>query len=117
MLCPLGWHVPTDADWTTLITNLGGVTVAGGRMKETGNTHWMLPNTSATNTSGFSGLPGGYRYNDGTYFGIRYGGHWWSSVENDTNTAWDRALSYDYGSVDVLFDNKRYGFSVRCMKD
>ena len=80
-VCPTGWHVPTDAEWTTLTTFLGGENVAGGKLKETGTTHWTTPNTGATNETGFTALPSGYRYIDGTFLTIFSMGIWWSSTE------------------------------------
>ena len=77
-LAPNGWHVPTDAEWTTLTTCLGGASVAGGKMKETGTAHWQSPNTAATNSSGFTGLPGGICSNDGTFNLSGSNGIWWS---------------------------------------
>src|SRR5205085_6409714 len=77
-LAPLGWHIPSDAEWTTLENCLGGSSVAGGAMKETGITYWLSPNTSATNSSGFTGLPGGYRNpSDGSFYLISSNGIWW----------------------------------------
>lgn len=81
-LAPTGWHVPTDAEWTTLTTCLGGITIAGGKMKETGTAHWQSPNQDATNSSGFTGLPGGYRFSYGSFNFIGNYGFWWSSSEN-----------------------------------
>ncbi len=78
-LAPVGWHVPTDAEFTTLTTYLGGESVAGGKMKVTGTTTWVTPNTGATNTSGWAGLPGGYRTNDGAFANVGYNGTWWSA--------------------------------------
>jgi uncharacterized protein (TIGR02145 family) len=117
-LCPTGWHVPSDAEWTTLTTFLGGVIVAGGKMKEAGTTHWQSPNTGATNESGFSGLPGGYRLTNG-YFStiIGYNGYWWSSSEYSTSSAWYRYLTYDTSTIYRGVDYKEYGFSVRCVRD
>ena len=92
-VCPLDWHVPSDEDWTILTTHLGGVSVAGGKMKETGLGHWNSPNIGATNESGFSGLPGGRRSSDGPFVEIRYGGWWWSSSQDFAGNAWDRRLS------------------------
>jgi len=80
-LCPTGWHVPTDAEWTTLTTYLGGESVAGGKLKELGTTHWTTPNTGATNETGFAALPGGYIYYDGTFDFIGNIGGWWSATE------------------------------------
>jgi uncharacterized protein (TIGR02145 family) len=114
-LCPTGWHVPSDAEWTTLETSLGGSSVAGGKMKST--TGWNSPNTGATNESGFTGLPGGYRGNDGTYNAIGASGFWWSSTEGDSTLAWIRRLGYNYSNVNRSLNDKRNGFSVRCVRD
>ncbi|MFN5215052.1 MAG: fibrobacter succinogenes major paralogous domain-containing protein, partial [Bacteroidota bacterium] len=114
-LCPTGWHVPTDAEWTTLTSFLGGETVAGGKMKST--TGWNAPNTAATNESGFSGLPGGRRYNTNGYFLVGYNGLWWSSSESSTTSAWLRDLYYASGTAYRYGSNKQDGFSVRCLRD
>jgi len=115
-LCPSGWHVPTNAEWTILTDFLGGETVAGGKMKTT--TGWQAPNTGATNESGFSGLPGGIRdFLDGSFDVIGNIGYWWSSTEFNTYGAWDRDLGYSYGSAGGGGGYKRNGFSVRCLRD
>jgi uncharacterized protein (TIGR02145 family) len=117
-VCPTGWHVPSDAEWTELTDYLGGTSVAGGKLKETGTTHWASPNTGATNETGFTALPGGLRSNFGYFNNIGgYGGYWWSSTENDASNAYGRSL--DYGSLDLGSDadNKKIGFSVRCVRD
>lgn len=116
-LAPEGWYIPTDFEWTTLGTCLGGDDVAGGPMKEIGTTHWTAPNTGATNISGFTALPGGFRDNGGSFGSIGGGGTWWSSSENTSGNALQRGLSY-YSVVlsDGGFD-KNYGFSVRCLRD
>lgn len=117
-LAPEGWHVPSDAEWTTLTTFLGGEYVAGGKMKEAGTAHWLAPNGGATNSSGFTGLPGGYRNSYGTFYTIGNYGYWWSSTEPTTYDAWYRYLAYDGGDVGRGFGNvKPYGFSVRCLRD
>lgn len=117
-LCPAGWHVPSDAEWTTLTTYLGGEDIAGGKMKETGTTHWEFPNTGATNGSGFSALPGAYRFYNGYFNDVGYTGYWWSATESSTTTsAWYRDLSYIYSSVYRYYINKELGFSVRCVCD
>ena len=116
-LAPTGWHVPTDAEWTTLTTCLGGETIAGGKMKETGTAHWQSPNQDATNSSGFTGLPGGYRYNNGTFYFIGYNGYWWSSSEDFTTYAWYRDMYYYNGIALSYYYNKENGFSVRCLRD
>jgi uncharacterized protein (TIGR02145 family) len=117
ILAPQGWHVPSDAEWTTLTDFLGGVQVAGGKMKSTGTSLWSSPNTAATNESGFSGLPGGYRYGGGTFYGVGDYGIWWSSSEYDTAGAWFRALFYNDGVAGRDNNYKYFGFSVRCLRD
>jgi uncharacterized protein (TIGR02145 family) len=117
-VCPTGWHVPTDAEWTVLTDYLGGASVAGGKMKEVGTTNWNSPNTDATNTSLFTGLPGGNRIINGYYYLIGNNGYWWSSTEYNTLSAWNRDLDYDYGNAARRnYDNKTNGLSVRCLKD
>jgi len=116
-LCPTGWHVPSDADWTTLTTYLGGVSVAGGKLKETGTTHWTTPNTGATNEVGFTAFPGGYRFIDVSFLGIGDIGSWWSSTEYAPPHAWFRYLGYDDADVGGNYTNKKSGFSVRCLRD
>ncbi|MBU3714533.1 MAG: hypothetical protein FGM46_06245, partial [Ferruginibacter sp.] len=98
-LAPQGWHIPTDAEWTMLATTLGGASLAGGKMKEPGTLNWTTPNTGADNSSGFAGLPGGYRYDAGTFYNIGSFGGWWSSTESSTVRAWCRSLDYGYGDV------------------
>ena len=116
-VCPTGWHVPTDAEWTVLSDYLGGEPVAGGKMKSTGTQYWSSPNTDATNESGFSGLPGGDRFGSGTFGSIGSLGYWWSSTESGTNGAWDRGLDYSSGGVYRYDVNERVGLSVRCLRD
>jgi len=116
-VCPAGWHVPSYDEWTTLITYLGGESVAGGKLKKTGTTHWESPNTGATNETGFAALPSGYRTNDGTYLVIGYGGYWWSSTERSSTYAFSRSMYYDYSDVSRSFFSKGLGFSVRCLRD
>ena len=116
-LCPVGWHVPTDAEWTTLTTYLGDVSVAGGKMKSIGTTYWNSPNTGATNESGFSALPGGFRGSDGSFNSISYDAFFWSATEYDSNFAWFRALYSYNGSVNKSYNYKSVGASVRCLKN
>ena len=116
-LAPEGWHIPTDFDWTTLENCLGGAAVAGGAMKETGTIHWTTPNTEATNISGWAGLPGGSRNGSGAFFNVGSGGYWWSSTEGSTTNAWVRYLNYTNGNIYRNSVNKKYGFSVRCLRD
>ena len=115
-LCPSGWHIPSDSEWTTLTNYLGGESVAGGKMKSTGTTLWSSPNTEATNESSFSVLPGGCR--DGIMF--TDGGdmaYFWSDTENGKSHAWIRTLFYFDGSVERYGDGKSVGASVRCLRD
>jgi len=118
-IAPVGWHVPTDAEWTTLSTYLGGLSVAGGKLKEAGTLNWASPNTAATNETGFSALPGGHRYDDGMFVGVGYYGFWWSSSEYDATYAWYRYMSYSgssvYGGSSGYVVGKADGFSVRCL--
>ena len=116
-VCPTGWHVPTDAEWTVLTDYLGGESVAGGKMKEVGTSNWNSPNTDATNTLLFTGLPGGFRYDSGYYNYIGNYGYWWSSSENNTSDAWSRGLNYYSGEANSYYGNKRGGLSVRCLRD
>jgi uncharacterized protein (TIGR02145 family) len=117
-VCPTGWHVPSDAEWTELIDFLGGKNVAGGKMKEVGTTSWSSPNSDATNTSLFTGLPGGYRYVDGKYSNIGYHGFWWSSTGYNTgSSARLRFLVYNSGDAVMSGYYSVNGLSVRCIKD
>jgi uncharacterized protein (TIGR02145 family) len=116
-VCPVGWHVPTDGEWITLTTFLGGMAVAGGKMKEAGLAHWKTPNTGATNESGFAGLPGGGRHYYGTFYSIGSFGSWWSSTEDETTYAWGRTLGSNSGYVYRDYNFKGSGFSVRCLRD
>jgi uncharacterized protein (TIGR02145 family) len=109
--------VPSDAEWTTLTDFLGGDATAGGKLKEEGTSHWNNPNTGATNESGFTGLPGGYLFDNGTYYSLRNVGHWWSSTESDADHAWDRYTYFMYDSVSRENYSKKIFFSVRCLKD
>jgi uncharacterized protein (TIGR02145 family) len=121
-LCPTGWHVPTDAEWTTLTDFLGGLGVAGGKLKSTGLQYWISPNQFvATNESGFSGLPGGYldfSFNNNRVFAaVGRLGCWWSSTEKSTTGAWFLDLIYSSGGASRSYGPKRAGFSVRCLRD
>jgi uncharacterized protein (TIGR02145 family) len=116
-ICPTGWHVPTDAEWTTLTTFLGGESVAGGKMKSSGTTYWNSPNTGADNSSGFSALPGGLRYFDGSFVGISLYAYFWSATEDGTSYARFRYLHNLVGNVYRSNDYKSFGFSVRCLRN
>jgi len=117
-LAPTGWHVATDAEWTSLTTLLGGETVAGGKLKETGFSHWTSPNTAATNASGFTAISTGRReYTDGSFINLGFDGFWWTSSSYDPNYSWYRYLHYDVANIYRANFHKQYGFSVRCVKD
>ena len=128
-VCPDGWHLPTDAEWKTLEMYLGMSqtdadntgwrgTDEGGKMKEIGTTHWNSPNTGADNSSGFSALPGGYRYGyDGTFSHLGYRGSWWSATEHGSDLAYNRRLYYANAEVYRFYYSKSNGFSVRCVRD
>jgi uncharacterized protein (TIGR02145 family) len=117
-LCPTGWHVPTDDEWTILTDFLGGLNLAGSKLKETGTTHWAAPNTGATNDAGFTALPGGSRGGgDGVFHDLRAFGYLWSSTK--TSSAWAYARRLDFNSISVTRNTylRQGGFSVRCIKD
>lgn len=117
-ICPLGWHVPTEDDWNTLTDNLGGTTVAGGNMKDT--TLWQSPNGGATNSSGFSGLPGGYRSGlDGHFAQQTIGGYFLTHTTNNgfTGNALIFKLYYSYEHSNFINFKKGEGASCRCVKD
>jgi uncharacterized protein (TIGR02145 family) len=123
-IATVGWHVPTDAEWTTLINYLGGEIAAGGKMKETGTTHWITPNTGATNESGFTGLPTGARGSGGSnpepFFSFMGEcGYYWSSSEPGPNYAVGDycRLSCDNAIVFRYDNSKAEGFAVRLVKD
>ena len=138
-LCPTGWHVPTDAEWTQMITVLDPTACgtctgnnhsifAGGKMKTTGTLSagtglWQDPNTAATNNSGFSGLPSSHRNSGGLHSSVSLGltGYWWSSSPNLDATspvfAHKRYLRHDYGNAFRSSSYKQFGFSVRCLRD
>jgi uncharacterized protein (TIGR02145 family) len=113
-----GWHVPTDAEWQTLVDYLGGSSVAGGKMKETAYSHWRSPNSGATNESGFSALPGGYRHDsDGTFVNLGSYAYFWSSSESGAYYAWHLYLYYASSVASRGSHLKRTGFSVRLVRD
>jgi uncharacterized protein (TIGR02145 family) len=117
-LAPVGWHVPTDTEWTTIGTSLGGNSVAGGKMKITGTAYWASPNTGATNETGFAGLPGGFRNSDGSFYNILTDGYFWSATSSGSSDALFRYLN----SANALLNTysslpQKLGFTVRCIKD
>ena len=114
-LCPVGWHIPSYAEWTILENYLGGSLVAGGKLKSTSSL-WTFPNTGATNESSFSGLPSGGRY-DNDYLGIGKSGTWWSSTANSSSNSYYKTLDYDNDRLSGQYWTNYTGYSVRCIKD
>lgn len=116
-VCPSGWHVPTNSEWTELVDHLGGEFIAGGKLKENGTLHWVSPNEGATNESGFTALPGGMRGYGGPYGNMGYAGNWWSLSENTTIEAYSWGLSFNNESIYYGGSDKKVGFSIRCLKN
>jgi uncharacterized protein (TIGR02145 family) len=121
-LCPIGWHVPTYDEWELLVSHLGGKDVAGGKLKETGTRHWESPNTGATNESGFTALPSGTRGSFdaiGIFVGLGTCSFWWSStyISGPAAYADDRSIIYSSSKLFSADEDRRYGNSVRCVKN
>jgi uncharacterized protein (TIGR02145 family) len=117
-IAPTGWHIPSDAEWTILINYLGGLSVAGGKMKEVGISHWGIQNIGAAdNSSGFTCLPGGYRLGAGSFNHLGYYGVLWSSTDGIPDGAWNMVLASNLITVNRNYDLKQAGFSVRCIKN
>lgn len=115
-ICPTNWHIPSNAEWNTLVNFLGGSNVAGGKMKESGAIYWPNPNAVATNSSGFSGLPGGYRSYDGSF--DNWGtGHFWSSSSSSFFSVQGLFLYFWDQGVHYINEHSTFGYSVRCIKD
>lgn len=122
-VCPSGWHVASDVEWTALENYLGGTDIAGGKLKEVGTSHWLSPNIDATNESGLTIRPGGYRFANGQFTAIGMDGNFWTSTEFDNFGSpfiWARSLSHQLGSSfrgNEPKSNSQIGFAVRCIKD
>ncbi len=117
-VCPAGWHLPSRVEWNTLIAAQGGATVAGGKLKETGLTHWASPNEGATNISGFTGIPTGSRAPTGACNSYTTVSYLWSSTERDNTYAWYCAVGYNYaGAYTDVNTGKNVGSGIRCVKD
>jgi uncharacterized protein (TIGR02145 family) len=116
-IVPAGWHLPSAAEWQTLIDSSGGGEHAGGNLKETGTSHWKSPNTGAANENGFSALPSGYCDNAGRFFTQGYYATFWTATECGPFSAWGRHLSRGDTKVYLNCISKSFGFSVRCIKD
>jgi uncharacterized protein (TIGR02145 family) len=114
-LCPNGWHVPTDEEWTALTDYVGGASIAGTKLKTTSG--WNSDG-NGTDYFGFSALPGGARsLYDGGFSGLGSNGYWWSITESDAASTWGRRMGYDGEGVSRYYGSKRSGFSVRCVRD
>ncbi len=116
-IAPVGWHVPSDNDWIILVNYLGGSIVAGGKLKEAGTAHWNSPNSGANNSSGFTALPGGFRVQNGTFYGPGNEAYLWSATEADALNAKDFYLHYNGADAGHGNTDKENGLSVRCVKD
>jgi len=127
-IAPVGWHVPTDAEWTTLVNYVSANLGTSGSVAKAlaAATNWAAStgagaignDLTKNNSSGFSALPGGYRYSDnGTFRYVGSNGNWWSATEGDTGNAWNRLMDYYYSLVYRYNYNKTNGFSVRCLRD
>lgn len=114
-LCPSGWHLPTDNEWATLVTGLG--TNPGGKLRSTGTSLWLSPNTGATNESGFSALPGGIRSDRGDFGGIRTIANFWTGSRTDGRGALGRFTISGVAEVNSDYHGERSGLSVRCVKN
>jgi uncharacterized protein (TIGR02145 family) len=116
-LCPAGWHVPSRDEWQQLRDVMGDTLTGGGKLKEEGTEHWKTPNTGAVNSMGFTALPAGIRYFEGTYNSLSYFTSFWSSTAADDNKAWYLSLYYSDAIAAMNKTSKKDGFSVRCIKD
>ena len=117
-LCPVDWHVPSDAEWQALVVYLGGEFVAGGKLKETGSVFWYDSDNKPSNETGFSGVGGGKRDGGGIFYGMRGDGDYWSSTKSATsNNAWNIDLYYDNGMLRRQLSYTGFGYSVRCVKN
>jgi uncharacterized protein (TIGR02145 family) len=116
-ICPSGWHVPTDAEWTTLETYLDNEAPTGSVGSKMKKDDALWTTNTGTNTSGFSVLPGGYREDIGSFNDIRFYAFFWSATEYDNNFAWYRSLSNFNGNVGRDYHYKSFGASVRCLRD
>ena len=114
--CPPGWHLPSNDEWNVIANFLGGGTIAGSQMKESGTAHWVAPNADATNSSGFTALPAGYYYN-GIFNHLGTITFIWSSTEHSDSEAIDRFLTSGNPQLHYSDDTKTKGFSIRCIKD
>jgi uncharacterized protein (TIGR02145 family) len=116
-LCPVGWHVPEIEEWRTLRNILGDSAKAGGKLKESGTAHWLSPNKGADNSTGFTALPAGIRYSEGTFASVLSYSGIWSATEIANDEEWYAGLYYGDATLVTNHRNKKYGLTVRCLKD
>ncbi|HAM11581.1 MAG: hypothetical protein A2X05_15495 [Bacteroidetes bacterium GWE2_41_25] len=116
-LCPDGWHVPSDQDWTILITYLGGEVDAGGKLKETGTANWNEPNNGATNETGFTARAGGSISDNGSNWYNKSYAFWWSSTVDNEKYLWTRNINFNGSNIIRSYAEMQAGNSVRCIKD
>jgi uncharacterized protein (TIGR02145 family) len=116
-ICPEGWHLPSDGEWTQLTDYLGGLGLAGDKLKEAGTAHWNSPNSGATNETGFTALPGGYRLLNNTFYYMGINGNWWTSSRHSDGNGWHRTMQYNSSQVIRNSHSEMIGLSVRCVRD
>jgi len=116
-VCPFGWHVPSYEEWQTLINVLEGSSIAGGKLKETGLAHWYDPNTGATNETGFTAMPSGYRSYAGGFAQLGLNTYFWTSTSQDNSYALGQRLAYDSSEIGLHETQKVDGISIRCIKN
>jgi uncharacterized protein (TIGR02145 family) len=116
-IAPYGWHIPSNEEWLVLANYLGGASIAGGKLKESGTLHWLSPNKGATNESGFTALPAGCRMANGSFVSINVSGRWWRKDEFTAESGVSWYMAYSHDLLGWAFYLKQYGFSVRCIKD
>jgi uncharacterized protein (TIGR02145 family) len=119
-IAPAGWHIPTTAEWKILQDYLGGAKISGGKLKEAGTKHWANPNKGATNSSGFTGVPGGMRFRSGVFGSMGFVSYMWSSgfkKVDGTDSPWFRLVTSSEQSINHSDYSEANGFSVRLIKD
>jgi len=118
-ICPVGWHIPSDTEWLSLQNFLGGSSSSGSKLKETGNNHWLLPNNDATNETGFTALPTGYKLWNGTFINVGYYSYWWSKTPDisNPNFAWFFGCYYDIAAFEGYTYDKKSAYAIRCIKN
>ena len=116
-IAPIGWHIPSNKEWAIFVAFLKGDQHAGGALKETLTSHWSDPNSGATNSSGFSALPGGYRSKDGTFKNLNVCGAWWVNTEYTKSLGWYWYVDNVSSAIHNVSTYKNCGFSIRCIKD